>query len=60
MDDTATITVDKAFLSMAVTTILQIEGRLPDNESLHVIEWTFDEDNDYLILICNSEEELIN
>lgn len=53
------ITTDKHFMSIAISTMLQLEGRLADNQHLEVIEWEINEDN-HLVLICEPIEESVN
>lgn len=53
------ITVDKTFISIAVSTILQLERRLADNQRFEVIEWEINEDG-HLSLTCEPIEESVN
>ena len=57
---TATITVDKNFVGMAVTSFLQMQGKLAEKESIEIFDWTIEDETEYLILFSNYVEETIN
>ena len=54
------VVVDKSFLTMAVSSLLQIQGEISDNTTLVVLDWEIDEDEEVLNLTCELLEEAIN
>lgn len=54
------VVVDKSFLTMAVSSLLQVQGEIPDSTTLVVLDWEIDEDEDVLNLTCELLEEAIN
>lgn len=55
-----TITIDKAFLSMAITTVLQLRGEISDMEFIEVSEWEIDNDNETIELLVDLGTETSN
>jgi hypothetical protein len=53
------VVVDKSFLTMAVSSLLQIQGEISDNTTLVVLDWEIDEDEEVLNLTCELLEETI-
>lgn len=54
------VVVDKSFLTMAVSSLLQVQGEISDNTTLVVLDWEIDEDEEVLNLTCELLEEAIN
>ena len=54
------VIIDKSFLTMAVSYLLQIQGEISDNTTLVVLDWEIDEDEEVLNLTCELLEEAIN
>ena len=54
------VVVDKSFLTMAVSSLLQIQGEISDNTTLVVLDWEINEDEEVLNLTCELLEEAIN
>jgi len=54
------VVVDKSFLTMAVSSLLQIQGEISDNTTLLVLDCEIDEHEEVLNLTCDLLEEAIN
>lgn len=54
------IVVDKNFLSMAITVVLQMRGELSDTEYVTVMGWEIDDENETLELNVDLKMETSN
>jgi len=53
------VVVDKNFLTMAVTSLLQLQGEISDNTTLIVVDWEIDDEEDVLNLTCETQTETL-
>ena len=53
------VVVDKDFLTLAVSSLLQVQGEIPDTSTLVVIDWEIDDEEEILNLTCELVEETI-